>query len=172
MILQRPCLTPIITSSLKHCRHSKNILHDMTLSCSLNTTSCTYIISISQLFCNISIEMLKHENHEAPVKESKRVNETLKFGACCASSSYVTLLITVCSTATKEKKTLQVSWLKTLQLISVYIIISLIHPPTHTHTRTHTSQESQAGRGPPVISGHLLQSEGYLGLYTEHYDRV
>lgn len=42
---------------------------------SLNTTPLADITPMSSL-CNIPIEMLKHENNEAPVKENERVNET------------------------------------------------------------------------------------------------
>lgn len=42
----------------------------------LNTTPLADITPTSSLFCNIPIEMLKHENNDAPVKENERVNET------------------------------------------------------------------------------------------------
>lgn len=62
-----------------------------------------------------------------------------------------------------NKKSLQVSGLKTLQLISVYIInLSFIH----THLESH-----EGAFDAPVISD-SLQNRAGLGLYTERNDRV
>lgn len=97
------------------------------------------------------------------VKEIKRVNGTVSFGACCASSSYNATLCPI-TVFYNNNKSLQVSGLKTLQLISVYIIINL--SSIHTHLESH-----EGAFDAPVISD-SLQNRGGLGLYTERNDRV
>ena len=109
----------------------------MTLSCRLNTTSCT---PTSHLFSYVSIETWE-------LGGSSQREQTALMKPCNSKPVEQVPVLTPPSLSfwlqcvlqrRGKKKTLQVSRLKTLQLISVYIIISLSFSLSHTHRQKHT----------------------------------
>lgn len=84
--------------------------------------------------------MLKHENNEVPVKESKHVQESFLFRSCCASSSFVTdfiSLITVFYTNWKKppKKLKYHGWI-------IYSSLMLSLSLTHITQKSHKMEKA------------------------------